>query len=96
MYCVLIHSSFCVLNFILTTCRPNFAEVGHITLRFEQTWHRWSNMKALAMTMYSRQPTHACVLEVCIAKYRKEQLLVPWILLGSVTGHHYFRVTHTR
>jgi hypothetical protein len=28
---ILIHSRFCVLNFMLQTCRPNVAEVGHTT-----------------------------------------------------------------
>jgi hypothetical protein len=29
--CILTHTSFCALNFILTTCRPNFAEVVRTT-----------------------------------------------------------------
>jgi hypothetical protein len=33
---ILIHSSFCVYNFMLLACRPNFAEVAHVTLKVER------------------------------------------------------------
>ena len=33
---VLIHSSFCVMNFMLPTCRPNLAEVARPTSGLEQ------------------------------------------------------------
>jgi hypothetical protein len=30
---ILIHSSFCIMTFVLPARRPNFAEVAHATLR---------------------------------------------------------------
>jgi hypothetical protein len=39
---VLIHSSFCVLNFMLPACRPNLAEVARPTLGLEQSYSNTS------------------------------------------------------
>lgn len=36
--CILIHSSFCILNFIFPACGPNFAEAVGIVQKVEQAW----------------------------------------------------------
>lgn len=42
--CILIHSSLCVLNFMLLTYRPNFVEAACITHKVEPTWStKWCN-----------------------------------------------------
>jgi len=35
---ILIHSSLCVLKFLLSTCRPNFAEFARIARKVERFW----------------------------------------------------------
>ena len=35
---ILIHCSVCVLNFLLPTCRPKFAEVANTTYKSDQAW----------------------------------------------------------
>ena len=38
--CVLTHFSFCLFNFMLPACIPNFSEVVFATYKVEQAWCR--------------------------------------------------------
>ena len=38
--CVHTHFSFCVFNFMLPACRPNFSEVVFASYKVEQAWCR--------------------------------------------------------
>ena len=42
---ILIHSSFCVLNFMLPTCKTNFGEVVRTTYEAERAWSRSESLK---------------------------------------------------
>jgi hypothetical protein len=71
---ILIHSSFCVWNNTLLTCRPEFAEVAWTIRKAEQTCHRNS---ILIHTLPNLSDCQATGTRVCIVVLPRIESSIP-------------------